>query len=102
MVLAIPLTGARLGSKRITTRIQLRILHRLNQDSTRTMEFNFRDVAPLSALRAVRIRSRRSNSVQVIPMKAVFGTLTWAISHVRFIGEITMFSADIMSVRWYS
>ena len=102
MLLVIPLTGARPGSERITTRIQLRIPHGLNQDSTRTMEFDFREVEPLSALRPVRTRSRRSNSVQVIPMKAVFGKLTRPISHVWFIGEYTMFSADTRSVGWYS
>ena len=102
MVLGIPLTGAHPGPKRIATRIQLRIPRGLNQDSTRTMELDFTEVPLLSALRAVRTRSRRSNRLHVNPRKAVFGKLTRPISHVRVIGEYSMCSADTMSVREYS
>ena len=88
--LAIPLTEARPEAMRIATRFHLRIPHGLNQNFSRTIEVDFRETGPLSALLAVRIRRERSNIAGSIAMTAVDRLPIRLSSHMWFIGEYTM------------
>ena len=97
-----PLTGARPGPKRIATIFHLRIPHGFNQNSTRTMVFDFREVELLITLEVVRTRRRRSNGMGAIARKPVDRLARLPTSHMWLIGEYSTSSAYMKSVWLYS